>query len=71
MFKEGKYENCETAINVIVDGINKFCKHHIAKFQLRTMLLFHCGALHDCLVPQYESIRLSCAIAHPYNKFQH
>lgn len=65
MYKEGKYENNETAVNVIVDGINKFCKHHTARFQLRTMLLSHCGALHDCLVTQYESIRLSCDIAYP------
>lgn len=64
MYKEGKYENNETAINVIVDGIHKFCKHHIANFQLRSMLLSHCGALHDCLVTEYESIRLSCDIAH-------
>lgn len=65
MYKEGKYENIETAINVIVDGIHKFHKEHLAKFQLRIMLLSHCGTLHDCLVTQYESIRLRCDIAHP------
>lgn len=58
-------ENSERAINVIVDGIHKFCKNNLAKFQLRSMLLSHCGALHGCLVIQYESIKLSCDIAHP------
>lgn len=38
MYKEGKYENIETAINVIVDGIHKFHKEHLAKFQLRSIL---------------------------------
>lgn len=56
MYKRGKYENNETAINFIVGGIHKFYKHHLANFQPRGMLLSYCGALHDSLVAWYESI---------------